>query len=84
MIGYDQGGESDQRSDRASDAVTVDFIQNPPQQHSTPAAEHGGRVEVGHRRAAFQIHPEDQAERVQHESQPDQIKGRVDQTARHL
>ena len=78
-MGDQQGDEAGQRGDEAADADPVDLLQDQPQHHRPPADEDGRGVKVGHRRAAFQHHAEDQAEGVDQPGQDDQVERRAAQ-----
>ena len=54
----------DERRHHAADAVAINFFQDHAQNDRAPADEDGRGIEIGHRRPAFQIHAEDQAEGV--------------------
>ena len=84
VMGDHQRDEAGQRGDDAADADPVDPLQDQPQHHRPPADEDGRGVEVGHRRAAFQHHAEDQAEGVDQPGQDDQVKRRAAQRFRQI
>ena len=84
VMGNHQRDEAGQRGDDAADADPVDPLQDQPQHHRPPANEDGRGVEVGHRRAAFQRHAEDQAEGVDQPGQNHQVERRAAQRFRQV
>ena len=68
-----------ERRHDAADAVAINFFQDHAQNHGAPADENGGGIKIGHRRPAFKIHAEHEAEGVNEPGQDDEIKRRAPQ-----